>query len=148
MRNDDKTKESTAVKVEASQCGELAEALTTGDGPLVAGMHAAVRTVNAEGDKALIEAMTAEKAVENKGKGKKDKANKGADKLEPKTWEESMSQYGFVEHGMATIFADRPFHHIFLKKMLNNNLHKTVPAFQSHCSTFYLGYWLPRLRMR
>ncbi|CAL1156194.1 unnamed protein product [Cladocopium goreaui] len=51
VRNDNVTKESTAVSVNETQCAELAEALA--EGPLAAGMHAATRTANEKGEKDL-----------------------------------------------------------------------------------------------
>ena len=85
VRNDDKTKESTAVTIRDSNNRELTEALTTGDGPMLAGLQPAARVANEAGQEALTQALTDEK-VEKK-KAKKEKKEK-TEKLEPKTTEE------------------------------------------------------------
>ena len=98
VRKDDTTKESTAVAVRETNNKELTEALTTGDGPLLAGLQPATRVANEAGQQALTEALTEEK-VEQK-KAKKDKKEK-TEKMEPKTTEEHSPQQcwsGYLLH--------------------------------------------------
>ena len=85
VRNDDMTKESTAVTVRDANNKELVEALTTGDGPLLAGLQPAARVANEAGQQALTQALTDEKV--DKKKAKKEKKDK-TEKMEPKTSEE------------------------------------------------------------
>ena len=85
VRNDDMTKESTAVTVRDANNKELVEALTTGDGPLLAGLQPAARVANKAGQQALTQALTDEKV--DKKKAKKEKKDK-TEKMEPKTSEE------------------------------------------------------------
>ena len=84
-RNDDKTSEATTVAIRDANNKELTEALTTGDGPMVAGLQPAARVANEAGQQALTQALTDDK-VEKK-KVKKDKKDK-TEKCEPKTTEE------------------------------------------------------------
>ncbi|CAL1135367.1 unnamed protein product [Cladocopium goreaui] len=88
VRNDNLTKEATAVAIKQTQCAEVAEALA--NGPLAAGMHAAARTANEKGEKDLMECLSLEDGKAEKVKAKKEKAEK-TDKVIPKTFDELLA---------------------------------------------------------
>ena len=88
VRNDNLTKETTGVAIKQTQCAEVAEALA--EGPLAAGMHAAVRTATEKGEKDLVESLGLEEGKAEKVKAKKEKGEK-TDKVVPKTFDEPLS---------------------------------------------------------
>ena len=93
LRDENKTKESTAATIRDKGNKELAEALTTGDGPLQAGMQPNVRAANESGQRELLQSLqtdgTMSKGEVEKEKKKKEKNKDKTDKCEPKTFQES-----------------------------------------------------------
>lgn len=87
MRNDDVVKESTAVNVRDSGNTELADLLTTGDGPLASGAQPAMLASSEAGRKALAESLHTDGKAEVK-KTPKRKGEEKAEKVEPKTLQE------------------------------------------------------------
>lgn len=87
MRNDDVVKESTAVNVRDSGNTELADLLTTGEGPLASGAQPAMLAASEGGQKALAESLQQEGKAEVKKKPKKTGDEK-AKKVEPNTVQE------------------------------------------------------------
>ena len=90
LRDDNTTKESTSVKISDAGNKELTEALTTGDGPLQAGLQPAVRAANEAGQKALLQSLQEGEVAGDGKKQKKDKKEK-TEKCEPKTFMELLS---------------------------------------------------------
>eukprot|EP00438_Fugacium_kawagutii_P005722 Skav230026 [mRNA] locus=scaffold261:117229:118063:- [translate_table: standard] len=71
IRNDDRTSESTSVKIKDSGNRELTDALTTGDGPLVNGCQPNVRVNNEAGEKELLAASQMEEALKKGAEARK-----------------------------------------------------------------------------
>ena len=90
VRNDNKTSESTAVTVRDSNNQQLTDALTLGDGPLAPGAQPAV---NAEQEAALLSAINEATVEQQPTKPKPKPKPEKTEAAEPKTLEESDTQF-------------------------------------------------------